>query len=157
MNMNDEDPQAQVTGKVLAWLAYAALGVAALLNTILAVMALVGGHLAGALGEVATQIGSGSDAAQVATDAGHAALVAKLIAVLFGVLAATEYAAGHFIRARVRTVFVPIAMALTFVGELGFSLWAKQFTAIDAIVLACAAFASWVWWKLPRRTPAVTL
>ena len=25
-----------------------------------------------------------------------------------------------------------------------------RFNAIDAIIIACALFAAWVWWKLPR-------
>ncbi len=136
-----------VTSKVLAWLAFMALGLAALLNTVIAGTLLIGGHLIGAIGEVASRSDGGSD---VASDAGHAALVVKLVAIGFGVLAATEYAAGHFVKHRVRTLFVPIAVGLTIVGEVAFSIWTRHFNALDATIIACALFASWVWWRLPR-------
>jgi hypothetical protein len=143
-------PRNDATIKVLAWLAYAALGVAAFLNAVLAGVAVIGGHMIGAIGTAADQ----ADEATIAADANHAALVAKLIGVGFGLLAATEYAAGHFIKRRIRTLFVPIAMGLTFAGELGFDIWARHFNGLDAGILVCAAFATWVWWKLPRTTPA---
>jgi hypothetical protein len=145
--MMSEDPPVDPMSKVLAWLAYAALGLAALLNTVIAATALLGGHLIGAIGDVAAKTDGGAD---IASDAGHASLVAKLVAIGFGVLAATEYAAGHFLKQRVRTLFVPIAIALTIVGEVAFSVWSRHFNAIDAIIIGCALFASWVWWRLPR-------
>ena len=153
MMMMTEEVEApnEATSKVLAWLGYAALSVAAFLNTILAVMALFTGHLAGAVSEVASKTEGG---AEIASDTGHAALVAKLIALGFGVLAATEYAAGHFLKKRVRTLFVPIALAMTIVGESAFAIWSKQFTGLDAVICACALFAGVVWYKTPRVVPA---
>jgi hypothetical protein len=152
MMMMTEEAEApnEVTSKVLAWLGYAALGVAAFLNTILAVMALFTGHLVGAVSEVAAKTEGGAD---IASDAGHAAMVAKLIAVGFGVLAATEYAAGHFLKKRVRTLFVPIALAITFAGEGAFAVWSKRFNGLDAVICACALFAGFVWYKTPRVVP----
>jgi hypothetical protein len=155
MMMMTEEAEApnEVTSKVLAWLAYAALSVAAFLNATLAAMALFTGHLIGAVSDVAAKTDGGAD---IASDAGHAALVAKLIAIGFGVLAATEYAAGHFLKKRVRTLFVPIALAMTIVGETAFSIWSHHFNAIDVIIIACAVFAACVWWKLPRAERATS-
>lgn len=147
MMKTSEDTSNEVTSKVLAWLAFMALGAAALLNTVIAGTLLIGGHLIGAIGEVASKTDGGAD---VASDAGHAALVAKLIAIGFGVLAATEYAAGHFLKHRVRTIFVPITTGLTIVGELAFSIWTKHFNALDAAIIVLALFATWVWTRLPR-------
>jgi hypothetical protein len=143
----EEESPNEVTSKVLAWLAYAALGLAALLNTVIAGTILVGGHLIGVVSDVAAKSEGG---AELASDAGHAALVAKLIAIGFGILAATEYAAGHFLKRRVRTMFVPIALALTILGEVGFSVWTKHFNALDAVIIGCALFAGFVWYRLPR-------
>ncbi|MBV8759468.1 MAG: hypothetical protein JO257_19425 [Deltaproteobacteria bacterium] len=134
--------------KVLAWLGYASLGLAAFLNAILGGTILVCGHLVGAFGEAGERLHDDD----LANTANHAALIAKLIAVGFGVMAATEYGAAHFLKKRIRTLFIPIACGLTVVGELAFSLWTKHFNAIDAIIIACVAFATWVWWKLPRTT-----
>jgi hypothetical protein len=131
--------------KVLAWLGYAAMGLAALLNAIIASVMLVGGHLAGAFGEAGEQLHDD----HLASTANHAALIAKLIAVGFGVLAASEYAAGHFLKRRIRTMFVPVACALTVVGEAAFAVWTKRFNALDVVIVACVAFAAWVWTKLP--------
>jgi hypothetical protein len=148
MSMTEEEAPSEVTSKVLAWLGYAAMGVAAFLNTIIAAMALFTGHLAGAVSEVASKTDGGAD---VASDAGHAALVAKLIAIGFGVLAATEYAAGHFLKRRVRTKFVPIALGMTIAGEVGFSAWSHAFNALDAVIIGCALFAGYVWYQTPKR------
>jgi hypothetical protein len=145
MMMTEDDRPSDPMSKVLAWLGFAALGLAATLNAILGAVALFGGHLIGAIGEVAEK----TDSSDVATSAGHAALVAKLIALGFGVLAASEYAAGHFLKRQVRTVFVPIATGLTIVGEAAFDVWSKRFSGLDAVIMACALFATWVWWKLP--------
>jgi hypothetical protein len=131
--------------KVLAWLGYAALGLAALLNAVIATMMLVGGHLIGAFGEAGEQLHDD----HLASSANHAALIAKLVAVGFGVLAASEYAAGHFLKRRIRTMFVPVACGLTVVGEVAFSIWTKRFNALDVVIVACVAFAAWVWAKLP--------
>jgi hypothetical protein len=139
------DPNAPMT-KVLAWLGYAALGVAAFLNVLLATLLLVTGHLAGAFGEAGEHLHD----QDLANSANHAALIAKLIALGFGVMAATEYGAAHFLKRRIRTAFIPIACGLTVVGELAFSIWTGHFNALDAIIIACVAFATWVWWKLPR-------
>ena len=49
-------------------------------------------------------------------------------------------------------MFVPVALALTIVGEVAFSVWSKAFNVLDAVICACALFAGWVWWKLPRAT-----
>ena len=134
--------------KVLAWLGYAALGVAAFLNALLATLLVVTGHLVGGFGIAGEQL---HDQA-LADSANHAALIAKLIALGFGVMAATEYGAAHFLRRRIRTLFIPIACGLTVVGELAFSIWTGHFNALDAIIIACVAFATWVWWKLPATS-----
>lgn len=151
MTISEQEAPSEVTSKVLAWLGYAAMGVASFLNTVLACMALFTGHLVGVVHEVAAKTDGGED---IASSAGHAALVAKLIAIGFGLLAATEYAAGHFLKRRVRTKFVPVALVMTIAGEVAFSAWSHSFNAIDAIVVACALFAGYVWWQLPRRAPA---
>lgn len=125
--------KSEVMSKVLAWLGYASLGVAAMLNVLLGTLMLMGGSLIEAFG-----------------DPKQTALIVKLIAVGFFVLAASEYAAGHFLKRRIRTLFIPIACALTIVGEVAFSVWTKHFNAIDAIIAACALFSAWVWSRLPR-------
>jgi len=144
MNLREDttDPMT----KVLAWLGYAALGVAAFLNAILGGTILVTGHLIGAFGVAGEHLHDD----QLADSANHAALIAKLIAIGFGVMAATEYGAAHFLRRRIRTMFIPIACGLTVVGETAFSVWSGHFNALDAVIIACVAFATWVWWKLPR-------
>jgi len=133
--------------KVLAWLGFASLGLAAFLNAVLGGTILVCGHLIGAFGEAGERLHDDD----LANSANHTALIAKLIAIGFGVMAATEYGAAHFLKKRIRTLFIPIACALTVVGELGFSIWSKHFNAIDAIIIACVAFSTWVWWKLPKQ------
>ena len=148
MNGFSNDSQIDPTTKVLATLGGLALGFAAFINAIIAGMMLIGGHLIGAIGDV-------SDKAQLdpnlSTSAHHAELVAKLIAVAFGVLAACEFGAGIFLRRRIRNLIVPIACAMTVVGEAGLSIWAKKFTALDALLIACALFAAWAWSRLPRQ------
>jgi hypothetical protein len=141
------DPTDPMT-KVLAWLGYAALGIAAFLNALLATVLLVTGHLAGSFGIAGERLHD----QELADSANHAALIAKLIAVGFGVMAATEYGAAHFLKRRIRTTFIPIACGLTVVGELAFSIWTGHFNALDAIIIACVAFATWVWWKLPATS-----
>lgn len=133
--------------KVLAWLGFASLGLAAFLNAVLGGTILVCGHLIGAFGEAGEHLHDDD----LANSANHAALIAKLVALGFGVMAATEYGAAHFLKKRIRTLFIPIACGLTVVGELGFSIWSKHFNAIDAIIIACVAFSTWVWWKLPKQ------
>jgi len=85
---------------------------------------------------------------------GTMALVAKLIALGFGILALAEFAAGEFLRRRLRNIIVPIACGMTVVGEAAFSIWAKHFTSLDAIMVICALFAFWTWYRLPRATSA---
>ena len=148
--MNDD--KTDVMSKVLAWLGYASLGVAATLNALLGTMILIGGHLIGAFGIAGEQLHDD----KMASEANHAALIAKLIAMGFFVLAASEYAAGHFLKRRIRTLFIPIACGLTIVGEVAFSVWTKHFNAIDAIIGACVVFSAWVWWKLPREGAGAT-
>ena len=131
--------KSDVMSKVLAWLGYASLGVAAMLNVLLGTLMLMGGDLIEAFG-----------------DPDHAALCVKLIAIGFFVLAACEYAAGHFLKRRIRTLFIPIACALTVVGEVAFSVWTKHFNALDAIIAACALFSAWVWSRLPREAGATS-
>jgi hypothetical protein len=143
--MNDD--KSDVMSKVLAWLGYASLGVAAMLNALLGTLMLMGGHLIGAFGVAGEQLHDD----KMATEANHAALIAKLIALGFFVLAASEYAAGHFLKKRIRTLFIPIACAMTVVGEVAFSVWTGHFNAIDAIIGACALFSGWVWSRLPRE------
>ena len=133
--------------KVLAWLGFASLGLAAFLNAVLGGTILICGHLIGAFGEAGERLHDDD----LANSANHTALIAKLIAIGFGVMAATEYGAAHFLKKRIRTLFIPIACGLTVVGELGFSIWSKHFNAIDAIIIACVAFSTWVWWKLPKQ------
>jgi hypothetical protein len=150
--MNFRNDTTDPMTRVLAWLGYAALGVAALLNVLLATVLLVTGHLVGAFGEAGEHLHD----QHLADTANHAALIAKLIAVGFGVMAATEYGAAHFLRRRIRTLFIPIACGLTVVGECAFSIWTGHFNALDAIIIACVAFATWVWWKLPSAASGPT-
>lgn len=142
MKTDDADPMM----KVLPWLGHAALGLSAVLNAVIAGMLLLGGELIGAFGKAGEQLND----AELAASANHAALIAKIVAVAFGVLAATEYGAAHFLKRRIRTLFIPITCAVTIAAEVGFSIWSKHFSALDAIIIACAVFAGWVWWKLPR-------
>ena len=140
--------ESDLTTKVLAVLGSLALGFCALINAILAAMALFSGHLIGAIGDASEKTNLD---AHLTSDAHHAALVAKIIAIAFAVLAALEFGAGEFLRRRLRNLIVPIACAATIAGEAGFSIWASRFTALDAILIACALFAAWTWWRLPRR------
>jgi len=145
------ESQTDTTTKVLATLGGFALGLCALINAIIAAMMLIGGHLIGAIGDVSEKAQLD---ANVTASAHHAELIAKLVAVGFGILAAAEFGASHFLRRRLRNIFVPIACAMTVVGEVGFSIWAKKFTALDAILVACAVFAAWAWSRLPRPQTA---
>jgi hypothetical protein len=135
-----------VTLKIVAFLGSTALGFTALINAVIAGLALFTGNLIGAVGDVASK----NDAAKLADDAGHAAAVAKGIAIGFFVLAAIEFAGSLFLTARKRNVIVPIACGLTVAGEVGLSVWSGKFNALDAILIGCALFATWVWWQLPR-------
>jgi len=146
MNTREE---ADTTTKVLAVLGSLALGFTAFINAVLGTLALLSGHLAGAIGDASEK--SNFDA-NLTTDAHHVALVAKLVAVGFGLLALVEFAAGEFLRRRLRNIFVPIACGMTIAGEAAFSIWAKHFTSLDAIMIVCALFAFWTWHRLPRAT-----
>jgi hypothetical protein len=143
--------QADTTTKVLAVLGGLALGFCAFINAILATLALFSGHFIGAIGDASEKTHFND---HLTADANHAAMVAKILAVAFGVLAAVEFGAGEFLRRRLRNIVVPIACGMTIAGELGFSIWAKHFTALDAILIACALFAYWTWYRLPRAKPA---
>ncbi len=135
-----------VTLKIVAFLGSTALGFTALINAVIAGLALFTGNLIGAVGDVATK----AEDAKLATDAGHAAMVAKGIAIGFFVLAGLEFAASLFLKARRRNIVVPIACGLTVAGEVGLSVWSGKFNALDAILIACALFATWAWWQLPQ-------
>jgi len=134
-----------VTLKIVAFLGSTALGFTALINAVIAGLALFTGNLIGAVGDAATKL----DDAKLATDAAHAAMVGKGIAIGFFVLAGLEFAASLFLKARRRNIIVPIACGLTIAGEVGLSAWSGKFTALDAILIACALFATWAWWQLP--------
>jgi hypothetical protein len=140
--MNDPEA-ADLTTKVLAVLGSVALGFCALINAIIAAIVLFTGQ---------NPLDS-----NMTTDAHHAALVAKLIAIGFAVLAAIEFGAGEFLRRRLRNIVVPIACATTIAGEAAFSVWSHRFHAFDALIVGCALFAYWTWWRLPRREVAPTL
>lgn len=144
MNQREE---ADMTTKVFAVLGSLALGFTALINAVLGAVALISGHMAGAIGDISEK---NQVDASLTTDAHHMALVAKCVAIGFGVLAAVEFGAGEFLRRRLRNVVVPIACAMTIAGDLAFSIWAKHFTGLDAIMIACALFAYWTWYRLPR-------
>ena len=136
--MNDE-----LTTKVLATLGSVALGFCAMINAVIAAVALFTGNLFGAVGDAKLD-------AALTESANHTAASAKALAIAFGVLAALEFGAGEFLRRRVRNVVVAIACAVTIVGEVAFSAWVGHFTALDAMLIGCALFAAWTWWRLPR-------
>ncbi len=154
MMTSEADAPNPAAMKVLAWLGSAALGFAAMINGVLAALALFSGHLIGAFSEAADHATKeGADAADLAASAGHAALIAKLIAIGFAVLAGAEIGAAAFLKRQVRTKFVPFATGLTVAGELAFDAWSKRFNALDAIIIGCAVFATFVWYKLPLVAP----
>ncbi len=129
------------TTTILAFLGSVALGFTAMINAVIAAVALLTGNLIGALGEASGQ------------SASHAETVAKVVAIGFVVLAALEFGAGEFLRRRVRTILVPVASGATVVAELGLSVWGGHFTALAAILIGCALFATWTWWRLPQSPP----
>ena len=146
--------QEDLTTKVLAVLGSVALGFAAMINAVIAAVALFTGNLMGAVGDASAKANFD---AHLTSDANSAASTAKAIAIAFAVLAALEFGAGEFLRRRVRNIIVPIACAVTVVGEVGFSAWVGKFTALDAMLVACAAFAAWTWWRLPRPEAATVI
>jgi hypothetical protein len=148
------NPEIDVTTKILAFLGSLALGFAAMINAVIAAVALFTGNLFGAAAEGAAKANID---AHLTADVDHAATVAKALAIGFAILAALEFGAGEFLRRRVRNLIVPIACGATAVGEVAFSAWAGHFSALDAILIACAAFAAWTWWRLPRPAPRFTL
>jgi hypothetical protein len=143
--MNQLSPSEELTTKVLAVLGSVALGFTAMINAVIAAVALFTGNLSGALGDA---LAKHDDA--LASSANQAASTAKAVAIAFAVLAALEFGAGEFLRRRVRNMIVPIACAATAGGEIAFSVWIGKFTALDAMLIACALFAAWTWWRLPR-------
>src|SRR5260221_5006792 len=141
------NPDLDVTTKILAFLGSLALGFAAMINAVIAAVALFTGNLFGAAAEGAAK--ANVDAALTA-DVDHAATTAKALAIGFAILAALEFGAGEFLRRRIRNLVVPIACAATVVGEVAFSAWVGKFTALDAMLIGCALFAAWTWVRLPR-------
>jgi hypothetical protein len=136
--MNDD-----LTTKVLATLGSVALGFCAMINAVIAAVALFTGNLFGAVGDAKLD-------AALTESANHTAASAKALAIAFGLLAALEFGAGEFLRRRVRNAVVAIACAVTIVSEVAFSTWVGHFTALDAMLIGCALFAAWTWWRLPR-------
>jgi len=136
-----------MTTKVLAVLGSVALGFTAMINAVIAAVALFTGNLMGVVGDASEKAKLDE---HLTASANHAATTGKVLAIAFAVLAALEFGAGEFLRRRVRNVIVPIACAATVAGEIGFSLWVGKFTALDAMLIGCALFAAWSWWRLPR-------
>lgn len=132
-----------VTTKVLAVLGSVALGFCAMMNAVIAAVALFTGNLFGAVGDAKLD-------AALTESANHTATTAKALAIGFGLIAALEFGAGEFLRRRVRHVIVAIACGVTIAGAVGFSLWVGRFTALDAMLVGCSLFAGWTWWRLPR-------
>ena len=132
-----------LTTKVLAVLGSFALGFCAMMNGVIAAVALFTGNLFGAVGDAKL------DEALTAS-ANHTATYAKVVALVFGLLAAIQFGAGEFLRRRVRHTFVAVACGITVAGAIGQSIWVGHFTALDAMIAGCAAFAAWTWWRLPH-------
>jgi len=149
-NLDSPSPGNEITSKILAYVGSAAIGFVAVINTVIAAMAMFTGNLIGAVGDVSEKT-DGGDA--LATSAHHAALNAKLVAVGFGVLAGLCYIAGAFIKYRKRHLFVPIATGITIAGWVGFSVWTARFSSLDAIMIGCALFATFIWYRLPKTLP----
>ena len=141
-----------MTTKVLAVLGSVALGFAAMINAVIAAVALFTGNLMGAVGDASAKAKLGD---ALTADANSAATTAKALAIAFAVLAALEFGAGEFLRRRVRNVIVPIGCGATVLGEIGLSIWIGKFTALDAMLIGCALFAAWTWSRLPRPEPVM--
>jgi hypothetical protein len=142
----DSRPESpDIMAKVLAWIAFFALGLAAFLDTIIAALMVFGGKLIGAFSDLA----STHEGFQ---QANRTALIVKLVGAGFGAIAVAQSGAGHLIRRRIRSNLVPVAMAMTVAGWVGISIWIHAVSVMGVIVLCCSAFASWVWWKLPRAS-----
>lgn len=149
-NLDSPSPGNEITSKILAYAGSAAIGFVAVINTVIAAMAIFTGNLIGAIGDVSEKTDTGAD---LATSAHHAALNAKLVAVGFGLLAGLCYIAGAFIKYRKRHLFVPIATGITMAGWVGFSVWTARFSSLDAIMIGCALFATFIWYRLPKTLP----
>jgi hypothetical protein len=132
------------TTKILAFLGSLALGFTAMINMVIAALALFCGQVIDAATEAAAdgQVASGATAA-------------KVLGVAFAVLAMLEFSAGELLRRRKRNIMVPIACGATIVAEVGLSVWAGKWNGLDVVMLGCAVFAVWTWSRLPR--PEITL
>jgi hypothetical protein len=135
------------TTKILAMLGSIALGFVAMINAVIAAVALFNGHLLRAIGDASEKANLD---AHLTASASHAATTAKAIAIGYALLTALEFCAGEFLRRRIRNAIVPIACAATILCEVAFSVWNGKFVAFDAVLIGCAAFAAWSWWRLPR-------
>ena len=145
-------PGEELTSKILAYVGSVSIGIVASINVVIAGVAIFTGNLIGAIGDVSAKT-DGTASADLAASAHHAALVAKLVAIGFALLGGLGFVAGAFIRRRRRHLFVPIALAITIAGELGFSIWGGHFTSLDAIMIGCTLFAGFIWYRLPRTLP----
>jgi hypothetical protein len=134
---------AALTTKIFAVLGSVALGFCAMMNAVIAAVALFTGNLFGALGDARLD-------ESLTASANHTATSAKALAIGFGLVAALEFGAGEFLRRRVRHAVVAVACGATVAGAVGFSIWVGRFTALDAMLVGCALFAAWTWWRLPR-------
>jgi hypothetical protein len=143
-------PGDELTSKILAYVGSVSIGIVASINVVIAGVAIFTGNLIGAIGDVSAKTEGSAD---LAASAHHAALVAKLVAIGFALLGGLGFVAGAFIRRRRRHLFVPIALAITIAGELGFSIWGGHFTSLDAIMIGCTLFAGFIWYRLPRTLP----
>lgn len=150
-DLGSDRPSHDLTTKVLAALGSAALGFTAMINAVIAAVALFSGNLIGAMGDAIAKSNANDP---LSASAGHAAMTAKALAIAFAVVAALEFGAGEFLRRRIRNVIVPIACGATVVGEVALSVWSGHFNALDALLVGCALFAAWTWWRLPRPDAA---
>jgi hypothetical protein len=150
-NLDTPTPGDEITSKILAYVGSAAIGFVAVINTVIAAMAIFTGNLIGAIGDVNEKANGGE---ALTSSAHHAALNAKLVAVGFGLLAGLCFVAGAFIKYRKRHVFVPIATGITVAGWVGFSVWTAHFSSLDAIIIGCALFATFIWYRQPKTLPS---
>ena len=143
-------PMDDITSKILAYVGSAAIGFVSVMNMVIAGVAIFTGNLIGAIGDAGAKADAGD---ALVTSAHDAALHAKIVAIGFALLAGLGFIASAFIRRRKRHVFVPIATSTVIAGWVGFSAWGGKFTALDAILIGCALFATFVWYRLPRTLP----
>jgi hypothetical protein len=116
--------------KLTAWFGGAALNALMFLNLVIAGVAMFLGKLIGALGG-----GSGR---------------AIAFAIGFTALAALQAVAAYVLKWGKRHWFVPAVLGLTLAVQLAFDVKARSVNVLDAIIVACAAFAGYAWWQLPR-------